>query len=379
MASPTSTYPALKTRSAHQPDRSWPSRAKGRVPSALALAVPFVLIAVREHTTHFQDDNNRALERSAAAIHWGDAGLSWIGRVYPPLPTAAAALLPSLLGLSILGALCAGAMLEAIAFRLATVGLRLPAIIILIGALGLTPSFAYTATTDFTAFAALTLLVLAIDGYVRFAVLGQTHGGFQAGLAIGLAGLCNPSAVVMAVGFAAAVRLVANERFKSENAAGRASAAVLLFPTVAALLGWVYLCWRFGDGPLAWLHRSAPDLIRLDWSQIGSALATQSHAILLTPVFLLSFIILLVRRPVLAVLLSIPLVCVVIAVTLGLPFTGLSTAVLLGVLGLTSLRRDPEPRLVRVLLVVAVLGCAAKWLYHPLPAINLWEHAIGLR
>jgi hypothetical protein len=298
--------------------------------------------------------------------------------VYPPLPTAVASLLPNAMALGILGALAAGGMVEAIAARLATHGYSLPAVLTLLVAFGGSPSFAFTATTDLAAFMALTFLVLSLDGFMRFVFRGQTHGGFQAGLAIGAAGLCTPAAVVCAVGFAAAAPLVARHRYRGERAAS-ATAAVLLFPTVAGVLSWIFLCWRFTGSPFGWLREAAPML----WSGAGSvhqlraALSGVGLPLLMTPIFITAVVILIARRRLVAAMgIFLPMACVVVALWIGLPFPRTSVAVVLGVVGLVSLPSRPPKRLLAIIVAVAVAGVAAKWGYAASGTVRAWEHAL---
>ena len=211
-------------------------------------------------------------------------------------------------------------------------------------ALGASPSFALTATTNLAAFMALLFLALALDGFLRFVFLGQTHGGFQAGLTIGIAGLCDPTAVIFAIGFAAAAPLIARSRYRGQRHAGRATAAVLLFPTLAGIAGWIFLCWRFTGSPLGWLRTAAPGL----WSDGGSfhalstALTQSFKPVLLTPIFVLAVVLLLVaRRPLQAAGICLPLVAVILAKWVGLSFSGLSIAVVVGIVGVVSLPAAP--------------------------------------
>lgn len=381
MASPTLTAPPLPTPNvSSRPRRSgWPASGWLRALIALGLAAPYVALAVRAYGGGYTDSANAALSRQSNLIHWGSSDLSFVGHVYPPLPTAVASLLPNAMALGILGALAAGGILEALASRLAAQGHSLPVVVVLVTAFGGSPSFALTATTDLAVFMGLTFLVLSLDGFMRFVFQGQTHGGFQAGLAIGVAGLCTPAAVICALGFAVAGPLVARTRYRGERAA-RATAAVLLFPTVAGILGWIFLCWRFTGSPLGWLRNAAPVL----WHGAGSlhqlhvALSATGLPLLLTPIFATAIVALIARRRLVAALgICLPLVCVVLAMWIGLPFAASSVAVVLGVVGLVSLPSRPSKRLAIIIVAIALAGLAAKWGYPPSARLTEWEHAVG--
>ncbi len=314
-------------------------------------------------------------------IHWGASDLSFVGHVYPPLPTALASILPNPTALGIVGALAAGSMLEAVGSRLAQRRYPLWAVLLLLASLGASPSFALTATSSLASFMAITFLAIALDGFLRFAFRGYTHGGFQAGLAIGLAGLCDPTAIVCAAGFAAAAPLIARQRYRNEPAAGRATASVLLFPTVAGIAGWTLLCWRFAGSPVDWLHRAAPGLFH---GGIGHelllALEHGGRSALLTPIFLLAVLLLLARQhPIPALGLCLPLACIMLASWLGVPFPPLSVAVVLGIAGLVSLPARPRPALLALVFLVAAGGLALKWGLAASPSVLSWEHALRLR
>ena len=354
----------------------WPITLRWRNSLRLLFALPYVAIAIRAHQRGFLDGANAALDHSAGQIRWGSANLSFIGHITPPLPIALAGLLPGSLGLALVGALAAGVVLEAIGARLAERYLPLPvAALVLIG-FGGSPSFAFTATTDLRSFMALTFLALAIDGFLRFALKAETHGGFQAGLALGLASLCDPVAIVCAIGFAAAAPLIARSRFRGEPAVGRATAAVLLFPTVAGCIGWSFLCWRFSGNGLDWLHLEAPTLgfHNGPWYQLSHAVTGLERPVLLTPIYLLALVILIARRhPAIAAGITLPLACAVIAQTIGLQFSGLWLAVLLGVVGAMSLPRRPGPWLVTAIVAAALAGPALKWALVTNPALLHWQ------
>jgi hypothetical protein len=381
MASPTLTAPPLPTPTRDSRPRryAWPSDWRLRTLIGLALSVPYIVLAVRAYGNGYSDSSNAALERQSDLIHWGSSNLHFVGSIYPPLPAAIAAILPNAMALGIVGGLAAGGILEAVASRLARHGYPLPGVLVLTLALGGSPSFALTATTDLAAFMALTFLVLSLDGFIRFVFLGQTHGGFQAGLAIGVAGLCTPAAAVCAVGFAVAAPLVARHRYRGARAA-RATAAVLLFPTVAGVASWIFLCWRFTGSPLGWLRRVAPQVWEgsLSGHQLVTALKGVGTPLMLTPVFVVASVLLLWRRrPIPAIGICLPIVCVVVAVWIGLPFPATSTAVVLGVVGLMALPVRPSKPLLITICVIALAGLAAKWGYPVSSTLHGWEHAVG--
>jgi hypothetical protein len=370
-------YPAAPNGSAAR--RSWPARRASRNGLRLAIAAPYVALAFKAHAGGFSDDANATLRAHAGTIHWGSSDLSFLGKLYPPLPTGVAALLPSTIALAVLGALGAGVIIEALGARLRDRGMSWPALLALLFTFGASPAFALTATTDLRAFMALTFLALALEGFLRFAFAGHTHGGFQAGLAIGLAALCDPTAIVCAFGFALAAPLVARARFRHEQAAGRATAAVLLFPTVAGLLGWTFLCRRFDGTAFGWLHDAAPDLGfgHGVLTQLGDVTRALGRPLLFSPVFMLAVLLLVLRRRYLmAIGTAMPLGCVWLAGFVGMQFKPLWTPVLLGIVGVVALPRRPGRTMTTIIVLVAGTGLALKWSLVSSSAVLAWQHAL---
>jgi len=368
-----------RTRTAPRPS-NWPRDWRWRSALALAFAIPYILLAAAVYDHGFSDSANAKLDARSQLIHWGASDLSFVGHVYPPLPTAVASLLPNAMSLGILGALAAGGILEALAFRLGSRGYPVWATLLVVAGVAASPSFAMTATTDLASFMALLFVTLALDGFTRFVFLGQTHGGFQAGLTIGIAGLCDPAAIVFAVGFTLAAPLIAHSRFRAERQAGRATAAVLLFPTVAGIVGWMFLCWRFTGSPLGWLRGVAPKLWSGDHSvhALGAVLESTGRPVLLTPLFVIAVVLFGARgRWLPAAGICLPIVCIVVARSIGLVFPGTSVAVVLGIVGVVSLPAKPKARVLAVIVAIALAGIAAKWAYPPSGPVVAWEKALS--
>lgn len=345
----------------------------------LGYAAPLCAAAAIGSAHGYRDGANTALIRQAHDISWGSNDLSFVRHVYPVIPTALARLVPHLAGLALLGAIAGGVLLEAVHHRARSTGLHPLAATALVLLLALTPGLAFTATTDLAAFLAIALIATALDGFYRFIHDGHTHGGFIAGLALGLAGLCDPAAIIVAVAFALAAPLIAAHRYAGRHAAGRATAAVLLFPTLAGLSGWTYLCWRYSGSPLAWLHTSAPGLFHLgSITEISHrAWQTTEQPLLLTPVlFAVVAITALRARPVAALGLLIPALAVVLAAGLGLGLPPGATAALLGVFAIGSLPAAMSRHLTVGLLTVAAAGLILKWIYASSPALTVWEHTV---
>lgn len=380
MASATSTIALPQPRALPWPEASQSLASQGwRWLLRAAFAAPLVLVAALAAAHGFRDGANTALVAHARAIRWGARDLSFVRSVYPPVPSVIARLVPNAGALGIVGALAGGVFLEAVHHRLRCVGMPRATALVLVATLAVSPGFALTATADLATFLALTLIALALDGFARFVHHGNTHGGFRAGLALGLAGLCHPGAIVVAVGFAAAAPLIAHYRYRGRRAAGRATAGVLLFPTVAGLLSWTFLCWRFAHSPLVWLHSSAPALFRIDGigSVASHAVSGMAKPMMLTPVFSAVLVIAMVYDGALSALgLLVPVVASMVALGLGIGFSGGALAALLGVLALGSLSRRLTPAVTGVLIAIGVVGLAMKWTVASSPLLHTWEHAL---
>lgn len=311
---------------------------------------------------------------------WGSSDLSFVSHIYPPLPVLVAEVLRSSLALGIAGAVLGGTILEVVGRRLYRLHFPLPVVCLLVATLGASPSFAQTTTTDLRSLLTLALLATAIEGFLRFVLRGRTHAGFTAGMAIGLAGLCDPFALVCAVGFGLAAPVVALHRFRGRRAAVRATVSVLLFPTVAGIAAWCFLTWRFTGNGVAWLHDAAPNL----WfgHGVGTQLTQALHAVWSplwhTPLYLLALALLLWRRTWLTAITAVlPLAVVVVALWLGFPVPPTAVALLLGIMALVALPPRPTRTMLVLVCAVALAGMALKWGTGASGPVLAWEHSLG--
>ncbi|GAA2704731.1 hypothetical protein [Actinoplanes palleronii] len=100
------------------------------------------------------------------------------------------------------------------------------------------------AAADLPAVIGLVLVIIALGGYLRFVIDGQTLGGFVAGTTLAAAAVCDLVTLGYMAAFAAAVPFVAGAWARQVRAT-TAILAVLAFPSVAVYLGWLYVRWRF--------------------------------------------------------------------------------------------------------------------------------------
>ncbi len=242
-----------------------PARLSGRLTTRgrwvlrLLLALPFAALALRADRRGPASPAHTALALRGELLRAG-GGLGGLDSAWPPLPVAALALLPGgTLTAGLLCALAAGTLFLALAERLLH-RVRPAAALAVLAPVALTPAVWYAGSQDLAATASLAFLALALPGYLRFAVDGETEGGFVAGLLLAVALLCDPVALGYVVALAAAAPLLAGRRYRASPGAGTAAAAVLVFPSAAVLLGWAYLEWRFAGSPLAALPGGAGTL-----------------------------------------------------------------------------------------------------------------------
>ncbi|MCE3554373.1 hypothetical protein LWC33_23315 [Pseudonocardia sp. RS11V-5] len=114
-------------------------------------------------------------------------------------------------------------------FDLATVaGLILPVFAV--------PAVAYAASQSMSGIAALSLLAVALQGFVWFVVDGDTDAVFTCGLALAACFFFDPIAIFYAIALGAAAFFFAVDRFRTTRAAAPATVAVITFPTVFVTL-----------------------------------------------------------------------------------------------------------------------------------------------
>jgi hypothetical protein len=341
----------------------WPAAPAQRWLLRLALAVPYLALAVAVAARDVTSGANQRLESAGAAISWGSSDIGeFLGQMYPPIPVAVASLLPSgASALAFVGALVAGSILHALWERLHVRETPAWLTLTLLVTFAATPAFAYLTAEDLTGFVGLGLFAAAVTGFLRFATVGDTEGGFLCGLALGVAVACDPVGLVYAVCLGAAAAPVAWSRYRGQTGATRASALVIVFPAIAALLSWTFLQWRFTGSALDWL-RDLPGAFEFNDGVVGGlgeAARRVGIGLAVSPLFVVTQV-LLVRRRAEAILVALlPIVGLIASLWLGLRTPAGHTIVLLGMLGVLSVPRRPSRPLAAILGVVAVAGWIA--------------------
>ena len=308
------------------------------------LVVPYLIVVL----VNGAGGPNIELDRRGDLIEWGGSDLSFVRDLFPPLPVGLAGALPGgPVVLGVVGAILAAVALEFLVERLRRRGFpwwfSTPVVI----GIGAVPVYGRTATTDLATFAGLVLLLFAIAGLLEFTGLGDTGGGFRAGLALGIGVACDLTVAVYALGIGVMAPLIAR---RAAPYATQAAMLVLLFPSCAALTGWAFLEWRFSGGAFHAVELQAG----------GSVLPTLS-ALALSPVFLLSAAVLVRRNAAAAIALLIPVLGLMVSDALGLSHGRGTAMIVLALIGAFTIAPDPSRNLARLyaLAVVLQVGLAA--------------------
>ncbi|MEO5898534.1 MAG: hypothetical protein ABIR68_00220 [Ilumatobacteraceae bacterium] len=366
-----------------QPDRRadtrhWPQTASARWAVRVALSVPYLGLAAFLTAQQLTSEVNTRLEASGHLIQWGSRDLgSFIGVMYPPGPIAIASVLPGgAVALSWVGALLAGVVLHAVWERLLVRGVSGWLIAVLVVCFAATPAFAFLATEDLSGFLGLALFAVALTAFLRFAAEGDTEGGFVCGLSLGLAIACDPAALIYALCLAGAAAPVALHRYRGQRHSAQASALVIAFPAVSALAGWTFLQWLFTGSPLGWLTHD-PNVFAFRSGVLGDLAATgrtMAIGVLVSPLFVISQVLLIKRRREAMLVAVLPLVGSGLALWLGLRVASGHTVVLLGLIALVSVPARPSraTSIVLAASAIATLGLVIGWVVASNGLLHVW-------
>ena len=327
----------------------------------------------------FRSSSHRLFEAQAAAVRAGGPDLAGIGAAYPPTPTLLAGLVPGgALGLSVVASLFAGCTLHLVWERLVQRGLPRALVACYLLPLFAVPAVAFAASQAVAGIALLSLIAVALNGFVRFTVLRDTEAGFVTGLALAAASTFDPIAVFYTLALGAATWFIAADRFRAERTGTRATVAVIVFPTAFAVLAWAFLEWRF-SGHVFGTLAADPDVLTFRagvWASLAAAAATVGTALLHVPLFLAVVVVYAVRRPLALVGLLVAVLASVVAVWVGLRYTPVTAYVLFTLVALLAVPRD-RGRTGGVLAAVALLQLALAWVWPPTsPGFAEWLAAI---
>jgi hypothetical protein len=359
------------------PHRPWPADAPARWGLRLALALPLVALGVWANVRGFESSSHRTFAAQAAAVRAGGSDLAGIAAAYPPLPTLLAGLVPGgSLGLSVVASLFAGCTLHLVWEQLVRRDVRTVVIGCLLLPLFAVPAVAYAASQSVAGIVLLSMLAVAVHGFVRFTVNRDTEAGFLTGLALAAAFTVDPIAIFYALALGTATWFITQERFPS---ATRATVAVIVFPTVFTVLAWMFLEWRF-SGAVFGTIAANPDVLTFRdgaWPALRDAATTVGASLLHVPLFAAVAVLYAVRRPLALVgyLTAVP--ASVVAVWIGLRYTPVTAYVLFTLVALLSVPRDAGRRTGAALAVVAVVQLVLAWVWPPTsPGFADWLAAV---
>lgn len=241
------------------------------------------------------------------------------------------------------------------------------------------PAVAYAASQSVSGIAALSLLAVALQGFVWFVVDGDTDAGFTCGLALAACFFFDPIAIFYALALGAAAFFFAVDRFRATRSAAPATVAVITFPTVFVTLAWMFLQWRFTGDPIQ-LVATNPDLGSFPngvGGGLGAAAVIVGAALVHVPLFLAVAVIYAVRFPAALVGYAVSVLASILAVSVGLRYTPVTAHVLFTLVALMSIPRDSGPRTSRTLAVIGLAQLALAWLRPPTsPGFEQWPAAV---
>lgn len=361
MASPPMSLPRVRSSQRRLAADTWPIRASERWLLRLALAFPFLLVALLTQNSGFVPTANRALAARGDLIQWGDTGLGWMAQIFPPLSAALSSVVGgSDLALNLVAAVVLGFVLQRLAGVLARRGVGLWGTAAVLGTLVLTPPLYYLAAADLQALLGLALVVIALDGIGSFVEEQDTEAGFRAGIALGVAVMVDPGAWFYAIVLGVLAPFFARRAGRLGRASNRATVAVLLFPAVGAVAFWLYASWWFSADPWGGLEASAVQ----GWFPItaGTAAGLVAQGIIAVPLFVVAFGFRLVRDRWSLIAPTIAILGLYLSLWSGLRQAGGQTYVLLTALYVLLLvARRPSRVRRRVILLTALAQIVIGW------------------
>lgn len=331
----------------------------------LGLATPLVLLAlVLDAVPRPTTSPNAHLIDDVIAIDWTRGDAEWLALLYPHISTFIAASNPfGRLGLSIMGAIAAGFLLQKVAEIIAQRAIPRSTGIILILALAANPLFIYFALENFQGFLAITFLGLALADVVRFVNWGNTEAGFRAGILLMLSALSDPTGILYALVAVVASPFLRHGR-PSTRGLRAANMLVLAFPTLGAFATMMFLnvlffgvLWPVND--VARVVGGIPDAL----GALSDGVGTPTGWLLLAPVASAWLVAAIVRRPAAIPVSTIVAVMLAASFVLG-AFHPAAAGIAFTLLTLLAITLIPAARtpLTNVLVdLVAMLQIAIAW------------------
>ncbi|CAN5157861.1 hypothetical protein BH09ACT1_BH09ACT1_16520 [soil metagenome] len=259
------------------------------------LALPFLLLATIDAKADTAQTQNGLLVGSVSTIDWPETGVSSMVDLFPPIGTAVAALVGSLLGLAIVGSLVAGYFLQVLIETMHQGHFPLWKVALFLIAVGGNPLFAYTVVSDIQSTLAICFFGFGIVNSVRFIANKDTQAGFRAGLQFLIAALSSPMGIVYVIAASITAPLFDLAR-QGQRGARASNVLIMVFPTVSAFASVCLLEFVFAQNPFAlFTHAYSVDASRLD--VFGNLIATPEGFLVLATLVVGAVFALIVRRP----------------------------------------------------------------------------------
>lgn len=331
----------------------------------LGAAAPLVLLSLLLETVPPPESSpNAGLEAAIAAIDWTRGDAEWLALLYPHTATLIASANPfGRLGLSILGAVAAGFLIQKVAEIIAQRSIPRSTGIILILALTANPLFAYFALENLPGFLALTFFGLALADLVRFVNWGNTESGFRAGILLMAAALSDPSGILYALVAVLASPFLRHGRTAAPGLRA-ANMLVLAFPTLGAFATIMFLNVLFFGS--AWPGLDLASIVAgvaVGMPQLLALYLTPTGWLIAAPLASAWLVAAIVRRPAAIPVAAIVFILLNLAFLLGVFHPGAAgvTFLLLTLLAITLIPAARTPVTNVLVDLVAVLQIFIAW------------------
>lgn len=331
----------------------------------LGSAAPLVLLALLlEGVPHPESAPNADLEIAVGAIDWTRGDAEWLALLYPHVTIMLASANPfGRVGLSVIGAIAAGFLIQKVAEVIAQRAIPRSTGIILVIALAANPLFVYFALENLPGFLALTFFGLALADIVRFVNWGSTEAGFRAGILLMLAALSDASGLLYVVVAVLASPFLRPGRVATPGLRA-ANMLVLAFPTAGAFSTIAFLNLLFFGVP--WPGLDLGELVAglpVALSGLVALYSTPAGWLIAAPLASAWLVAAIVRRPAAIAVSTIVFLLLIVAFLLGLfhPGAAGTSFLLLSLLAITLI---PGARSIttNVLVdVVAALQIGIAW------------------
>jgi hypothetical protein len=326
---------------------------------------PLIAIALLlELVPYPESAPNADLLIDVAAIDWTRGDAEWLALLYPHTSILIAAANPfGRLGLSIIGAIAAGFLLQKVAEIIAQRAIPRSTGIILVIALAANPLFAYFALENLPGFLAMTFFGLALADLVRFVNWGSTESGFRAGILLMIAALSDPSGILYALVAVLASPFLRHGRASAPGLRA-ANMLVIAFPTLGAFATIAFLNVLFFGTP--WPQQDVAAIlagIPAGFSSLLALYTTPTGWLIAAPVLSAWLVAAIVRRPAAIPVSTIVFLLLNLAFLLGAFHPGAAgvTFTLLTLLAITLIPAARTPLTNALVDVVAVLQIGIAW------------------